>query len=112
MKNVRKLKAKIKCNCNDHYIELLSTFDGDTYTYMKCCTKCGRWWTDISSEYVHEYDETSIYDTRNHCICTFKAPRVIQTEHAVIFDDGHGYRDVYLKYSDGTLSELLRRETY
>ena len=59
MNNVRRLKARIKCNCNNHYLELLKTFDGDTYTYMKCCTKCGKWWTDTCSKHVHSYNNTN-----------------------------------------------------
>ena len=110
-----KLNVRIKphCNCTDHYLELMQAFDGHTYTYRRCCTKCGKWWTDTLSDHITEYGgELQYYDTFNRHVLTVKKPQVIQTEHTVIFDDGHGHRGIYLKYSDGTLSELLRTETY
>ena len=92
MRNARKLKVKIKCNCNDHYLELLKTFDGYTYTYRKCCTKCGRWWTDTCSKYVHSYNNTN-----GHLILTFMT------------DNVHGYHDTYALCPDGTLDHVVKR---
>ena len=42
-----KLKAQVKpkCNCEDHYLELCTSYDGETFTYQRYCYKCGKWWT-------------------------------------------------------------------
>lgn len=39
------MKCKNKCDCGNHYLELCTAFDGVIFTYQRCCTSCGKWWT-------------------------------------------------------------------
>ena len=46
-----KIKAKIKpkCDCENHYLELCTSFDGETYQYQRYCYKCHKTWNYTKS---------------------------------------------------------------
>ena len=48
-----KLKAHVKpkCDCENHYLELCTVFDGFENTYFRKCTKCGKSWTNVQKTY-------------------------------------------------------------
>ena len=92
MKKV-KLKAKRKCHCEEHYLELCTSFDGKDFIYKRFCYQCGKTWT-----YTERF--------------TISVPRTEVTENTIMFDDACQYCYVYTLNKDGTVGDLLRLVRY
>lgn len=109
-----KLKAyvKPKCDCENHYLELLQSLNDNTTTYRRLCCKCGRWWTYTESlEFSQEKDETIVYNALGNPVARFVSlPRIIRKSNTILFDDGRGYTDIYEMRPDGTLGRLIKTE--
>lgn len=44
--NKIRFNVKPKCNCEEHYLELCTSFDGEVFVYNRYCYKCGRTWVN------------------------------------------------------------------
>ena len=104
-----KLKVKPKCNCEDHYLELCTSFDGETYVYQRYCYKCGKWWNYTKCESLKDPSPygicfTSMISTK---LKKVYVPRIIYTENMIIFDDRYGNYDVYEKMEDGCVGKRI-----
>ena len=109
-----KLKARTKSHCDhSHYLELCQSLDGDNYTYLRYCTKCGQWWT-CSTQFVYaqEREEVTCYCLDGTKRTLYVLPSIIQKHETIIFDDGRGHRDTYKMNADGTIGEIIRKEFF
>lgn len=108
---IKKLKARIKCACADHYLELCKSFDGIEYTYLRQCTKCGKVWVDVDKTYdIVEYTVEDVTDIRGNTIRLYRPiiKHVIEhplstTEIITNYSVG-GYS--YVMNEDGTVSMI------
>lgn len=102
-----KVKVKPKCNCEDHYLELCTSFDGETFTYQRYCYKCGKWWIYTK----HESLKDSVYDICFTSMDSTKIevhiPRTIETENLMIFYNGYDRYDVCEKMKDGSVGKRI-----
>ena len=118
-----KIKAKIKpkCDCENHYLELCTSFDGETYQYQRYCYKCHKTWNYTKSlvekcsnacdSYITDggANRSYIYDTYGGSIAV---PRMEVMKGAVMFDNGCNFCYVYKLNKDGTCGDLIRFVEY
>ena len=118
-----KLKAKIKpkCDCENHYLELCTSFDGETYQYKRYCYKCHKAWnymkrlvekrSNACDSYITDggASHSYIHDTYGGSIAV---PRMEVMEGTMMFDDGCKYCYVYKLNKNGTCGDLIRLVEY
>lgn len=116
-----KLKARPKCHCDEHYLELCISFDGENFVYKRFCYKCGKSWTytecfadkrsNASDSYITDsrVGISYICDTTG---CRLSVPRTEITENTIMFDDGCQYCYVYKLNKDGTCGDLIKLMRY
>lgn len=110
--NKVQLKAKVKCDCEEHYLELLQSFDGEIAVYKRMCCKCGKWWTYTTSVEIPRrisgdrpilYIGTRpIYATDGSVVDTYY--QELMMPGSIFYDRGHG--DLYIVNIDGTLKQI------
>ena len=105
---IKKLKVKIKCACADHYLELLKSFDGFEYTYLRQCTKCGKVWVDVEKTYdVIENITETVTDVCGNTITLFRpvVKHILSNSTGnVVYNSVCGY--CYVMNKDGTISMI------
>ena len=105
-----KLKAQVKpkCNCEDHCLELCTSFDGETFVYQRYCYKCGKWWTYSEHRPLH-YTALSDADCKPLAskLLTEDTPHVFYGKNNIILYDGHGRYEMWSLCNNGCIGELL-----
>lgn len=111
--NKVQLKAKIKCNCEEHYLELLQSFDGENAVYKRMCCKCGKWWMyteRVEKEIVRIVGDKpilyigtrSVYSTDGSIVDTYY--QELMMPGSIFYD--RGYENLYIVDIDGTLKQI------
>lgn len=110
-----KLKAHVKpkCDCENHYLELCTVFDGFENTYFRKCTKCGKSWTEVEKTYeLIEHTVETATDITGRTITLYKPVIRMAAENNGQFCVGEIVADLsvantlYYVNKDGTLSML------
>ena len=114
-----KLKAHVKpkCDCENHYLELCTVFDGFENTYFRKCTKCGKSWTDVQKTYeVCECITETVTSVDGHIITLYR-PVIKQITDTVVLGkhipgeivcNTKVANQLYYVNKDGTLSMLYQ----
>ena len=94
MKKIKSINTivKPKCDCENHYLELFSYFNGDVAaTYNRMCYKCGKWWT-----YTESLGNTTMSEW-----CAYQQMRF---EDVLTIKDYDGTKHFYHMGADGCIN--------
>lgn len=111
-----KIKTKPQCDCENHYLEVLKSFDGEVCTYNRMCYKCGKWWTYTTRIEYRHMKQPSFHGNAALSLkaCTRSqlpnVARIVQYGDLLYCIDGNGVTDVYAKALDGTIIQFTRKD--
>lgn len=121
MKKQIKVRIKTECNCEDHHLELLTSFDGTTFVYKGFCYKCGKSWTytknittgygELNNNAEPSFGKEYIKYVNNYFDCAY-VNTTNMVDGQLICNNSTGDVYVYRMCNDGTVGELIKIVRY